>query len=112
MHDKPDKPLIQWTMFIEKPDRTITADVREVLDVMRLHALRPHLGSSWGFVEQRRYKAPSVLSALRPRDISYFICVNAPLTHTLTGTQVESIEQGMQIIEWVIHEQLNQGESK
>lgn len=107
-----DKPPFQWVMFIEKPDRTITADTREVHDVVRLHALKPQLGSSWGFVEQRRYKnAPLVDSMLR-RNVAYFICVNAPLPHTLTGTQVDSIEQGMQIIEWIIHEQLNKGESK
>ncbi len=98
-------------MFIEKPDRTITADTRDVQDVVRLHAIKPELGSSWGFVEQRRYKTPLVDSLLR-RNVAYFICVNAPLPHTLTGTQVESIEQGMQIIEWIIHEQLNKGESK
>ena len=107
-----DKPPFQWVMFIEKPDRTVTADKREVHDVVRLHALKPVLGSSWGFVEQRRYKTPSVLNLLRPRDIEYFLCVNAPLPHKLTGTQVDSIEQGMQIIEWIIHEQLSKGESK
>jgi len=107
-----DKPPFQWVMFIEKPNRTVTADTREVQDIVRLHALKPQLGSSWGFVEQRRYKTPSVVNALRPRDVAYFLCINAPLPHTLTGTQVDSIEQGMQIIEWIIHEQLNKGESK
>lgn len=69
---------------------------------LRIHYMHPNGGTSAGFVEQRERAGN-----LRTR-VQYFVTFNGSSTG-VTEQPVDTLRQGMDIIEWLVRER---GESK